>query len=319
MNDLDRMLQRWTRAGLITADQARAIRTAENRDEPASRAIPVLAEVLAYVGAIVAVSAVVFIASQVWSDLSVGVRLGLLTLSTGVLWAGGWWMGGGRNPVRERLVSVLWFLSAGGIGWLADVVATDLWDLEDGYGLIIGLALSLYAGLLYRDRRAPLQQIAVAGGVVFICGGLSDLAGGDDWFGLLLWVAGAGWIVLTRLGMLTPRRTGFALGAVGVLGGSQAVALEFFDSPNGWGLALGLISAAALLYLSVSFAEAVLLGFGIVGLFIFLVQVIDEYLADSIGGPLALLVAGLVLLLLALVAVRLRDRTEMSDVTRAGD
>jgi Predicted membrane protein (DUF2157) len=313
LNDLDRKLERWTDAGLITADQARAIRAAENRAVNASRAIPALAEVLAYVGAILALSAVAFIASRVWSDLSVGAQLGVIALSTAALWAGGWWLRGSRDPVRQRLVSVLWFLSAGGSGWLADVVATDLWDLENGYGLIVGLAMSFYAGLLYRDRRTSLQQIAVAGGVGFVCGGLSDLAGGADWFGLLLWGAGAGWIALTRLGLLTPRYTGFALGAVGVLGGSQAVAIEFFENPNGWGLAIGLISATVLLYLSVSFAEVVLLGFGIVGLFIFLVQVIGEYLADSIGGPLAVMAAGIALLLLALVAVRLRDRTKMCD------
>lgn len=314
VNDLDRMLERWTDASLISADQARAIRAAESRDERPSRAIPVFAEVLAYIGAILAISAVVFIASQVWSDLASGAQLGLIALATGVLWAGGWWMREGNNPVRQRLVSVLWFLSVGGIGWLADVAATGLWDLGDGYGLIIGLALSLYGGLLYRYRRTSLQQIAVAGGVAFVCGGLSDLAGGDDWFGLLLWVSGVGWIGLTRVGVLTPPRTGFALGAVGVLGGAQAVAVEFFESPEGWGLALGLISAVALLYLSISFAETVLLGFGIVGLFLFLVQIVGEYLADSLGGPLALLVAGIVLLLVALLAVRLKDRANVSDV-----
>ncbi|MGH2699460.1 MAG: DUF2157 domain-containing protein [Actinomycetota bacterium] len=314
LNDLDRMLERWTGAGLITADQARAIRAAEKRDERASGGIPVLAEVLAYVGAVFALSAVVFIGSQVWADLAVGAQLGLIALATAALWAGGWWMRSGPHPVRQRLGSVLWFLSAGGTGWLADVVATDLWDLDDGYGLIIGLALSLYAGLLYRYRRTSLQQIALAGGVGFICGGLSDLAGGGDWFGLLLWVAGVGWITLTRVGVLTPRRTGFALGAVGVLGGAQALAFGFFESPDGWGLALGLISAAMLLYLSVSFAAVVLLGFGIAGLLIFLVQIIDQYLADSLGGPVALLVAGIALLLVALLAVRLKDRTNMSDV-----
>jgi hypothetical protein len=314
LKDLDRMLERWTGAGLITADQARAVRAAEKQDGRASGAIPVLAEVIAYVGAIFALSAVAFIASRMWSNLAVGGQLGLIALATGLLWAGAWWMRGSRNPVGQRLVSVLWFLSAGGMGWLADTAATDLWDLEDGYALIIGLALSLYAGLLYLYRQTSLQQIAVAVGIGFLCGGLSDIAGGDDWFGLFLWVAGVGWIALTRVGVLTPGRTGFALGAVGTLTGSQAVVFEFFESPAGWGLALGLFSAAALLYLSVSFAEMVLLGFGIVGLFIFLVQIIEEYLADGLGAPLALLVAGVALLLVALVAVRLKDRAKTEGV-----
>ncbi|CAN5430020.1 hypothetical protein BH18ACT16_BH18ACT16_12510 [soil metagenome] len=314
MNDLDRMLERWTGAGLITADQAQTIRAAEKRNGRASRGTPALAEVIAYVGAIFALSAVAFIASQMWSDLGAGEQLGLLALATGILWAGGWWMRGSRNPVRHRLVTVLWFLSAGGMGWLADVAATNLWDLENGYALIIGLALSLYAGLLYLYRRTSLQQIAVAGGVGFLCGGLSDVVGGDSWFGLILWVAGVGWIALTRVGVLTPGRTGFVLGAIGVLTGSEAVVFEFFESPNGWGLALGLISAAALLYLSVSFAEMVLLGLGAAGLFIFLLQIIEEYLADGLGAPLALFVAGIALLLIALVAVRLKDRTRMGDL-----
>ena len=304
------MLERWTAAGLITADQARAIRDTEKRDGRTSRAIPSIAEVIAYVGAIFALSSVGFIASELWEDLGVGAQVGLIALVTGVFWLGGWWIQGGGNPVRQRLATVLWFISAGGFGWFADVVATDVLDVDNGYALIIGLALSLYAGLLYYHRRTSLQQIALAGGVGFICAGLSDVAGGDDWFGLLLWLAGTGWIALTRERVLTPRRTGFALGAVGVLVGSEAIALNFFESPDAFGLILGLASAAGLLYLSVSLSELVLLGFGTVGLFVFVLHIIGEYLAEGLGGPVALLIAGIALLLVALVAVRLKERAK---------
>jgi hypothetical protein len=315
LSDLDRMLERWTKAGLISADQARAIRATENRDGRASQAIPALAEVIAYAGAILALSAVAFIASRVWEDLAVGAQLAILAYATGAFWAGGWWVQGGGNPVRERLATVLWFVSAGGLGWFADVVATDVWDIQNGYGLIIGLALSLYGGLLYYLRRTPLQQMALAGGVGFVCGGISDIAGGHDWFGIVVWVAGAAWIGLTRLEVLTPRRTGFALGAVGVLVGAQVVAIEFFGSPDAFGLALGLMSSGALLYLSVAFSEMVLLGFGTIGLFTFVLQIIGEYLADGLGAPVALLIAGIALLLVALVAVRLKDQAKPEDST----
>jgi uncharacterized membrane protein len=310
LSDLDRMLERWTAAGLITADQARAIRATEKRDGRTSQAIPSIAEVIAYVGAIFALSSVGFIASEVWEDIALGAQVGLVALVTGLFWIGGWWIQGGGSPVRERLATVLWFISAGGFGWLADLVATDILDVDNGYALIIGLALSLYAGLLYNLRRTPLQQIALAGGVGFVCAGLSDVVGGDDWFGLFLWLAGAGWIALTREEVLIPRRTGFALGALGVLIGSEAVALNFFDSPDALGLILGLASAAALLYLSVSLSEMVLLGFGTVGLAVFVIHIIGEYLADGLGGAAALLVAGLALLLVALLAVRLKDRAK---------
>jgi hypothetical protein len=306
------MLERWKRAGLITTDQARAIRAAEAREGDITRAIPLLAEVVAYVGAILALSAVVFIASRIWPNLHTGAQLGLLALATGLLAAGGWWMRGGLSPALRRLSSVLWFLSAAAMGWLADVLATRLLGLEDGYGLVIGTALLLYAGLLYRFRRSSLQQVAVAGGVVFACGGVSDFAGGDDWFGVLLWIAGAAWIALTRAGVLTPARTAFALGAAGLLAGSEAVVLEFLEAPDVWGLALGLTTSSALLYMSVSFGEMVLLGFGMGGLFVFSVQIIEEYLGDGLGGPLALFVSGIVLLVVALVTVRLRNRVRTS-------
>jgi hypothetical protein len=303
------MLERWTAAGLITADQARAIRATEKREGRTSRAVPSIAEVIAYVGGIFALSSVGFIASEVWEDLAVGAQVGLIALVTDLFWIGGWWIQGGVSPVRERLATVLWFISAGGFGWLADVVATDVLDVDNGYALMVGLALSLYSGLLYFYRRTPLQQIALAGGVGFVCAGLSDVAGGDDWFGLLLWLAGASWIALTGAGVLTPRRTGFASGAVGVLVGAEAVALNFFESPDAFGLILGLASAAALLYLSVSLSEMVLLGFGTVGLFVFMLHIIWQYL-DGLGGPVALLIAGIALLLVALIAVRLKDRAK---------
>jgi len=232
VDDLDRQLDRWARSGLITADQAQAIRRAEKKSERTSRGIPVLAEVLAYVGAILALSAVTFIASQVWSDLAAGEQLGLLALTTVALWAGGWWIRAEDNPVRQRLSAILWFSSVGGVGWFVVVLATGLWDIENGYGLVIGVAMSAYAILLYRYSRTSLQQIAIAAGVAFLCGGLSDVAGGGDWFGVFIWISGATWIALARGDVLTPRRTGFALGSVGVLAGPEAIVFAFFESPE---------------------------------------------------------------------------------------
>jgi hypothetical protein len=97
---------------------------------------------------------------------------------------------------------------------------------------------------------------------------------------------------------------------VGVLAGAEAIAINFFESPDAFGLILGLASAVVLLYLSVRLSEMVLFGFGTVGLFVFVLHFIGEYLADGLGGPAALLIAGIALLLVALVAVRLKDRAK---------
>jgi hypothetical protein len=79
---------------------------------------------------------------------------------------------------------------------------------------------------------------------------------------------------------------------VGVLAGAEAIAINFFESPDAFGLILGLASAVVLLYLSVRLSEMVLFGFGTVGLFVFVLHFIGEYLADGLGGPAALLIAG---------------------------
>lgn len=312
MDDLERMLRRWTMGGIITPEQAEEIRAIEGSRSDAKRSVPVLAEVIAYVGAILILSAAIFVASQLWGDLPSAARLTVVVLATALLWASGWWIRGGRNPMVKRLTSVLWFLSAGGLAWTVDLIATDVLDIDDGYALVIGIPLAVYSWLLYLARRAALQQVALAVSAALICGGLSDIAGGDDWFGVLLWVLGAFWIFLTRSGSLEPRGTGFVLGSIGVLGGAEAVALEFFESTEAEGIVLGLLSAAALLYLSVAFGEMVLLAVGIAGLFIFLTQAIEEYLGDGLGGPAALLVAGIALLLLALLSVRLKQKVEAS-------
>ena len=84
--------------------------------------------------------------------------------------------------------------------------------------------------------------------------------------------------------------------------------IEFFDNLDGWGLALGVISVGALLYLSVSAGEIVLPALGVGGLFLFLLQIVGEYLTEGLGGPLTLFVAGVLLLSLGLVSIRLKSR-----------
>jgi hypothetical protein len=310
LKKLDERLERWARDGLITIEQARAIQKAEEeRERTAARgSTPALTEVVAYAGAICLLSGASVIASRIWPRFGVVQQLLLLGGGTILLWAGGWWIRADPRPALQRLATGLWFLSVGGVGWFAAALSDHLLEQVESNSLIVGVSTSLYGGALFLTRRTSLQQIGVAGGVAYLCAGVSDLGSGEDTLGILLWIAGAMWIALTRANLLTPRRTGFVLGALGVLGGSEALAIEFFEATDWWGLALGVLSSAALLYLSVVFREMVLLGFGTAGLFVFLIQIISEYLADGLGGPLSFFVAGTLLLVIALVTARLRNR-----------
>ena len=308
MKDLDEMLERWAHDGLITFEQARAIEEVETKRTVRAGSTPALAEVVAYAGAMCLLSGAFVIASRIWPGFSEVQQLLLLGLGTILLWAGGWWIRKDSRPALQRLATGLWFLSVGGAGWLATEVADHLLD-HDGNSLFVGISTSLYAGALYLKRRTSLQQIALAAGVAHLCAGLSAGLGQEtDWLGAFLWIGGAAWIVLAHAEILTPRRTAYAMGALGMLAGSEAIAIEFFESAEWWGLALGLISSAILLYLSIALREMMLLGFGTAGLFVFLIQVIGEYLADGLGGPLSFFLAGMLLLILALVTMRLRNR-----------
>jgi hypothetical protein len=307
VDELGDMLAKWQREGIITAAQAEAIRAAEESARPAPR-IPLVAEVVGYLGAAFVLSAAVALTAQFWSDLAVAVRVAVLLAVTALLLLAGWSIRASEEPAFRRLGSFLWFAAVGGAGLLGDVVATDALDLDTGFSLPTGAVMTALALALWLLRRASLQLVAVFAGVLFLVAGTSDVLGGDDLFGLLLWAVGVASIVLARRGVLGPQRTAYALAGAAVLVGAQWAAVEVFGNTQGWALTLGLLSAIALLVVSVAWRSPVLLGFGTAGVFLFLPQLVDEYLGGAIGGTSALLVAGVALLGVAVVSVRLRDR-----------
>jgi hypothetical protein len=58
--------------------------------------------------------------------------------------------------------------------------------------------------------------------------------------------------------------------------------------------------------MSVAVRSIILLGFGAAGTFVFVPQLIIEFFGDSIGIPLALFIAGVLLVGISLLAIRLR-------------
>jgi uncharacterized membrane protein len=307
MGELDQMLRRWEARGIITASQAEDIRRLESSVRPKPR-VPLIAEVLGYLGAALVLSAALALAAQFWSELDVAVRIALLLAVTALLLFAGWSIRKSGEPAFRRLASFLWLAAVAGAGFLADVVATDALDIDTGFSIAIGLATTPLAAALWLVRRTAPQLVGLFAGIAFLLAGISDVLGGDDAFGILLWGVGVVALVLARLDFISPERTALALSSGAVLAGAQWAAVEIFSDTQGWALALGLASALALQGLSVAWRSLVLLGFGSAGVLLFLPQIVDEYFGDAIGGTAALLVAGVALLAVALVAVRLRDR-----------
>jgi uncharacterized membrane protein len=209
MDELERMLRRWEASGIITAAQAEEIRRHET-SVPKPR-IPLIAEALGYLGAALVLSAALALAAQLWSELPVAVRIAVLLAVTALLLLAGWSIRNSVEPAFRRLASFLWLAAVAGAGFLADVVASDALDIQTGFSIAIGTAMTALAAALWLQRRTAPQLVGVFAGLAFLIAGISDVLGGEDAFGILLWGVGVIALISARLNFISPERTAYAL------------------------------------------------------------------------------------------------------------
>ncbi|MGH7562798.1 MAG: DUF2157 domain-containing protein, partial [Gemmatimonadota bacterium] len=146
MKDLEARLARWVRAGLVSEEQARAIRAAERAEGVVPEESSLAATALGYLGASVALVGGVVAASREWADVGTGSRLALAAGATLLLLAAGWVVRRREHPALRSLEGFLWFLSAGGAAFTAGLVGHDVLDLEGRtMALLAGLVTALWA------------------------------------------------------------------------------------------------------------------------------------------------------------------------------
>jgi hypothetical protein len=303
MGDLEQRLARWVAAGLVTREQAAAILAAEET-APAERGSSMAATALGYLGASVALVGAVVAASREWSAMATGTRVAIALSATLLLLAAGFLARRRDHPALRSLDGFLWFLSAGGAAFTAGLVAHDVLGLETrSITLSGGAAAAAWGAPLWRLRRSPIQETAVFAGLgVLVEALLAHLPGPpDELHGLPLWGLGAVWAILAW-GRVLSRRSSLALAGVALLVGAQILSF-------GWsaaGLSLGIATGIALLAASAALRSTVLLAFGSAAVLLFLPQIVFEYLGDTLGAPLALLVCGIAILGAAFAAARLK-------------
>lgn len=306
MGELRPKIDRWVAEGLITAEQGRAILASEEAGLPAPRKVPLVAEALGYLGASLALVAAFVVVAQFWAELEDWARLSLIALATVILWSAGWWVRGSDEPAVRRLTSFLWFLSSAGVAFFTGLVADDVLGARSRTTLLaVGLATALYAGVLWRLRPTALQHLALFAGVLTA---LSGLLGHlptlpEEYYGLALWGFGLVWAVLAWGGIAPPQRAAYALGSLAMLVGAQGFA---FDERS-LRILLGLATSAGLIGVGVALGTVLLLGFGAVGIFVFVPQALFEWFGDTLGGPVVLFLTGVILLGAALVTARLKQ------------
>ena len=297
MASLDERLDKWVEQGLISADQAVAIRETETQADaeaktPRRGRVSLAAETLGYFGAALLIGAFFTAFGGVWRELGLGLRITILAVITLLLVAMGQALRGNRESALDRLSGVLWFASAGVFASLAYVVGVDAIGIEDdtSSGVWLGLASAAYAWPLWRLRCAALQQIAVFAGLVttLFSFGFSQLAlNGETAAGWLVALFGGGWLVSAEKGWVPPRRTGEALGSLGALTGVQTTGFDDATS-----MFVAIVIAVVIMGYGVAAGRNIPLGLGAAGLFVFVPQFITEAFGASLGAAGSVAIAG---------------------------
>lgn len=307
LKGLDEHLARWVADGVVSPVQAEAIRAEEHALAPVEeRRTSMVTEALGYVGGVLVVVASILLAATVWDDLSVNARLGLVGAAAALLVGVGALMPAEPGSVGERVRSAVWVLSTGATAFFLGRLANDKFDLTGAdVGVFLAAGSALQAALLWRASRMVAQQVVFAGALAATAAtslaeiGLEEEASGSvPALGIL--AVGVAWLLLAGRGPLVPLRAARVLGAVGLVIGATVV--QAWD----WTRPVSLLAVAGLVAFAVWRSDLALLAIATVGILAVLPASVVAWFPGAVSAPLALLVTGAVLVLLALRAVRAR-------------
>jgi hypothetical protein len=275
-----------------------AIMDPEIDPEPESRRLPLIAEVLGYLGAATALSAAFVVVRQVWPKIPPAGILSCAAIAAVALVAAGLALHRrSHEPPFARLRSVLWLLATVAAGGFFAVLAGQVLKLHSGE-----VALASEAGwtacalALWLRGRSALLHLAMFGGAVALAGtGLYQLNPNSTSteIGLVIWALSVAWGLAAYLGYLAPATAGLAAGSAGAIVGSALM-----SGPAGQVLAL--VTVGALLAAGVLSRRVLLVGFGAAGALWTIPETVDRYLPGTVAAPLAVAVVGLILLGVAL-------------------
>lgn len=302
---LREQLARWTAAGLISTDQADRIEAAE-REHAAmlpGRRLPLVAEVLGYVGAVIAITAIVMTVQQIWKQVPTAQLPTAAAVAAGLLLAGAA-LRTSTDPALARLRSVLWLVSTASAAAVAALFTGRYLHLTDATGALITAAASLvYAIPLWWRNRSALQHLACFGAAVAVLEtsiNRIDARAGSFAFGIALWVFALAWgIAVARL---APAPFGILLSGAAALGGA------LIATDQAAGILLALMTVAGLFAFGIMRHQVPLIGIGAAGTLYVVPDAATRYLPRSVAAPLAVAFVGVVLLGMALGLARQRRK-----------
>lgn len=317
---LEEHLSDWIDSGLLDPGVAQRIRDLEQA-RLVPRRIPAAAEIVGYLGALLVLAAGGSLYAQQWSQMGHWIRVAAPAVAAVAALFSGVALIRTAEPSFRRLGAVLWMLSVGLAAGATAVAVNDISGGAPDHALfVIGVVSLVYSAVLYGFCKHATTQFAMFAAVV------ATLAGGvawasprgpnaQFWFVLPLVAIGLAWITAGAVSALAPRTTALVLGSVVALYVPQFL----FGTDAQWaGFVIGLAVAVGLLAASTWLRSTHVLALSAIGLFGYLVGVIARYLSDTVGAPLALLLSGIVLIVVALGASRLQRFTRRASTRAAG-
>jgi hypothetical protein len=309
-----RHLDQWVEKGLVTQEQAAAIRQFEQAGEDIGHpGIAPMIQALLYMGCALTLAALGTIYWQLYEDLIQTARVLIPALLAVVLAGAGWFTARRTDTDLRRFGGVLWLLSTGAFaGFLSELIMSE--EVAGDWSLFfIGVALVLWAGVLLALSPQATTQLGLLGSTVVAAVGLPlalthEFANESDiaWLALSIGVLGLGWIMLARAWILRP------MVLADILGGALLLFAPTFllgtDISEGVPLLLGSVVSGGLLGASAWLRSHALIAVGAVGLYAYSFRAIWVYFGDTIGMPVVLLIGGLLLLGIAIGAIRLGRR-----------
>jgi hypothetical protein len=319
MASVESHVERWLKAHLIDAEQARRILDFESKANRQGGQLgadrPGAPEALLYLGVtILAVGAVTLIA-QNWDALPSWARIGALFAPAILLLAAGHTMRRTGQPAIARAATFAWMVSvaliAGGIG----VVGNEAqWDGRVT-ALVAGVIATGLSVVLWMAQPSHPQVLAVAGSCVLLAVAIAIWPdrGNEVYAGLLIAGFGLTGIGVTERGLFGPRHTARFLSGAMVMLGLIGAAYTGTEDNRIWIELLVFVAGAGLIALSLNRAAFEYLITGIAGVFIGLVAFIFRHFEEEIGAPLALLMSGALLIGATLLINALRGRFRKPD------
>ena len=319
MSELKERLKNWQEAGLVTADQAEAIRAHEGLAER-RRISP--REIFLYIGGLFVLMAGAFGLQVVWADLRWLGHVVVMAVATLILWAVGEALRRREGALLKRAAQASWMVAA----WLTAILIAVIlieWPglyLKEEWFLLwasLGaLPLAVIALLVFPGLPQGLAVATLASGVAIGANIVVAPTWGTQirWTHYLLWLV-VGAVELAAAEVARRREKEGLIGLFNLFGAWSWLVgvLIMMSSPApersllAWRILL-LIESLIFIAWSVARQSRALLFSGAFGLLVGITVINFEYFEEQLGLPVVLLITGVAFIAIGLGVDRLRRR-----------